>query len=121
MNLSLSESIPIALTWHVLIETQAQGQVVAWVAEVPDAKVIAESQEAAIAALQTQFTQRLANIKVLPLQISAEDAVNPWAKVMGALKNSESFIEWSDRYWAEKQQNVEDDEILSVEECLRVV
>jgi hypothetical protein len=53
MNLSLSQSTPIStLTWHVLVEPLEQGQVVAWVAEFPECRVLAESQEAALAALE---------------------------------------------------------------------
>jgi hypothetical protein len=117
MSLSLSQPTPaIALTWHILIETLEQGRVSGWIAELPECRVIAESQEAAIAALEVLLNQRMATIKVMPLQLAAENSENPWLKVGGALKDDPSFVEWSDRFWDEKQQNSEDDEILSIEE-----
>ncbi len=119
MNFSLSQPTPF--TWHVLIETLEQGQVAAWIAELPESKVVAESQEAAIAALKVLLSQRMSMIKVVPLQLPSDNFENSWAKVVGALEDNASFIEWSDRFWAEKQQSLDNEEILSVEECLRVM
>lgn len=123
MNLSLSQPAPTSstLTWHVLVETLEQGQVAAWVAEFPESRVIAESEEAAITALEALLSKRMATIKVVPLQLSSEKSENPWSKLCGILKEDASFAEWSDRFWAEKQENVEDDEILSIEESLRMM
>jgi hypothetical protein len=118
MNLSLSHSSSSStLMWHVLVETLGNGQIAAWVAEFPECRVVADSQDAAIAALEELLKHRLATIKVLPLKLSAEDT---WLQLSGILKDNASFVEWSDRFWAEKQ-NPEDDEELSVEESLRVM
>jgi hypothetical protein len=122
MNLSFSQTTPTAeLTWHVLIEILEQGQVAGWVAEFPECRVIADSQEAAIFDLETLLNQRMATIKVISLQLSTENSEDPWLKVSGALKDNASFVNWSDRFWEEKQQNPEEDEILSIEESLRVM
>ena len=120
MNLLLSQPKP-NLTWHVLVETLNQGQVAAWVAEFPHCRVVQDSQEAAIAALEILLKQRLEKIQVLSLQLSHLESENPCLKVCGSLKEDASFAEWSDRFWAEKQQSHEDDEVLSVEECMRVM
>jgi hypothetical protein len=63
----------------------------------------------------------MATVKVMPLKLSTENFEDPWLSLCGILKDDASFIEWSDRFWAEKQQNIEDDEILSVEESLSVM
>ncbi len=120
MNLVLSQSVP-RLTWHILVETLESGQVSAWVAEFPECRVVAGSQTAAIAALDVLLHNRMATIKVMPLQLSPENAEDPWVKVCGMLKDNASFIEWSDRFWAEKEQSTEDDDVLSVEESMRVM
>lgn len=57
----------------------------------------------------------------MTLQLAAENSENPWLKVSSALKDDASFVEWSDRFWEEKQQNPEEDEILFIEESLRVM
>jgi hypothetical protein len=120
MNLLLSQ--PTApLTWHILVETLEATQVAAWVAELPDCKAIAATEEAAIAALEALLNQRMATVKIRSFQLSSDPSENPWIKLCGLLQNDASFIEWSDRYWAEKQQISEEDEDLSVEESLRVM
>jgi hypothetical protein len=119
MNVSLLQPAT-TLTWHVLIDALDHGQVAAWVAEFPECRIVADSQEVAIAELETLLHQRMTTIKVMPLQLSSKNSKNPWVKLSGALKDNESFVEWSDRFWAEKQQNT-DEEILSVEECLEIL
>jgi hypothetical protein len=50
MNLSLLQpTLTSTLAWHVLVETLETGQIAAWVLEFPECRVMAESQEAAIA------------------------------------------------------------------------
>lgn len=48
-------------------------------------------------------------------------ADNPWKPLYGLLETDPDFAAWSDEFWAEKQRSHDDDEILSVEECLRVM
>jgi hypothetical protein len=122
MNLSLLQPVPVStLTWHILLETLEQGQISAWVAEFPECRVVAESQEAAILALEVRLNKRMASIKVMPLQLLSRNAENQWLSLCGVLKDDASFADWSDDFWAEKQQRIEDDEILSVEESLSVM
>jgi hypothetical protein len=120
MNPLLLQSKP-NLTWHVFVESLENKQVEAWVAEFPECRVVEDSQEGAIAVLEDLLNQRMAKIKVLPLQLSVGNSENSWIKIWGSLKDNVSFWEWSDRFWTEKQQSREDDEVLSVEECMRVM
>jgi hypothetical protein len=79
MNLSIFQPLSTStLTWHVLVETLEQGQIAVWVAEFLECKVVADSQEAAIAALEELLKHRMTTIKVLPLRLSSEDS---WFKV----------------------------------------
>lgn len=117
MNLALSTS---TLTGHILLETLEEGYS-AWIAEFSDCRVIAESKEAAIAALEILLNKRMETIEVIPLPISSGNSENIWLKLGGSLKDNPSFIEWSDRFWDDKQQNTDDDELLSVEDCLRLM
>jgi hypothetical protein len=82
---------------------------------------MAESQEAAISALKVLLSQRMASIKIVPLQLSSENLETSWLNLAGALQDNASFVEWSDRFWAMKQECIEDDGPLSVEESLRVM
>lgn len=120
MNLSLLQPAPTP-TWRILLETLDLGQTTAWVAEFPECRVVAESQEAAISALEVLLKKRLVTIKVFPLQLSSENSEHFWMSLCGSLKDNESFVEWSDRFWDEKQHNPQEDDILSVDESLRVM
>ena len=119
MNLALSTSAS-TLTGHILLETLENGYA-AWVAEFSDCRVIAESKEAAIGALEVLLTQRMATIEVIPLPIQSSHPNSIWLQLGGSLRDNPNFIEWSDRFWAEKQPNPDHDEILSVEECLKLM
>jgi hypothetical protein len=109
MNLSLSQPTS-PLMWHILIESLEHGQVAGWVAELPECRVVADSQELAVAALEALLNQRMANIKVMPLQLSSEESESPWVELAGALEQDASFAAWSDRFWAEKQAAIDEDE-----------
>jgi predicted RNase H-like HicB family nuclease len=123
MNLAVSKAQPLnTLSWHILLESQADGQVVAWVAEWPDCRVVAESREMAIEALKAMLDEKGKTIEVEPLSVvTATSEENPWEPLYGALKDNPEFIAWAEDFWAGKQRRKDDDEILSVEECMRVV
>jgi hypothetical protein len=116
-----------AIDWHMAVVNLENGQVAAWITEWPDCRVEAESREAAIEAVQVLLTDRLSTIEVIPFPapISAKPASsqtdNPWEPLYGLLKDDADFAAWADEFWAEKQRSHDDDEILSVEECLRVM
>jgi hypothetical protein len=115
------------IDWHMALANLENGQVAAWITEWPDCRVEAESREAAIEAIQVLLADRLKTIEVIPFPapISAKPASsqtdNPWEPLYGLLKDDADFAAWADEFWAEKQRSHDDDEILSVEECLRVM
>ena len=112
------------LDWHIVLETLNDGQVAAWIAEWPDCRVTAGGRKEAIAALKQSLGEKLKRIEVIPLSVSLDEsatAENPWEPFYGALKDDPDFIQWAAGFWAEKQCSHDDDEILSVEECLRVM
>lgn len=125
MNLAVSKPQSLnTLSWHILLEPQVDGQVVAWVAEWPDCRVVAESREEAIADLKVMLEDKGKTIEIEPLLIQTGEAAStehPLMKFAGIFKDDPDFIEWHEQFWAEKQRNKDDDEILSVEECLRVM
>jgi hypothetical protein len=64
MNLPISYS-PVPVSWHFLIETLSDDRVSAWVAQWPDCRVIADSRDDAIDALNEALEARLQRIEVL--------------------------------------------------------
>jgi hypothetical protein len=125
MNLAISQTEPTdTLSWHILLEQQADGQVTAWVAEWPDCRVVAASREMAIAALKAMLDEKGKTIEIEPLLIQPVKAAapeHPIMKFVGVFKDDPDFIAWHDRLWAEKQRSKDDGEILSVEECMQVM
>jgi hypothetical protein len=125
MNLAVPKPQSLnTLSWHILLESQADGQVAAWVAEWPDCRVVAESREMAIAALKAMLEDKGKTIEIEPLLIqpvAAETSGHPMMKFVGIFQDDPDFIAWHDRLWAEKQRNKDNDEILSVEECMQVM
>jgi hypothetical protein len=125
MNMPISSPAPF--TAHIMLETLADGQIAAWVAEVPDCRVIGESKASAIAALETTYEVRLRSIEVIPWQFQAnapvpeEAATQPLMAFAGIFKDDPEFKDWAERFWAEKQRSHDDDEILTLEECLQVM
>jgi predicted RNase H-like HicB family nuclease len=125
MNLAVSKAESTSvLSWHILLESQADGQVVAWVAEWPDCRVVAESREMAIESLKVMLDEKGKTIEIEPLLIQSVAAAapeHPMMKFVGVFQDDPDFMAWHDRLWAEKQRSKDNDEILSVEECMQVV
>jgi hypothetical protein len=80
------------LNWHVLLETLADGNFAAWVAELPESRVISESEEGAIATLEALIEPRITNIKVLQFDTESP-RINPWRELFGLYKDSKYFDE----------------------------
>lgn len=115
---------PAQLDWHIVLETLADGQVAAWIAEWPDCRVTAAGREAAIDAVKQLLDGKLKVAEVLSFPIEVAPAApppHPVMKFVGALKDDPDFCAWADEFWAEKQRSHDDEEILSVEECLKVM
>lgn len=69
MNLALSTS---TLAGRILLETLEEGYS-AWITEFSDCRVIAESKEAAIAALEILLTKRMETIEVFKKFLNRRD------------------------------------------------
>jgi hypothetical protein len=103
---------------HIILETLTDGRVAAWILELPDCRVIAESKEAAIKALKPLFDRRMEQIEIIPV---ASLVNNPWANFYGVLKDNPDLQQWANNFWAQKQQSHDDEPILSVADCLQVM
>jgi predicted RNase H-like HicB family nuclease len=111
---------PAQLDWHIVLETLADGQVAAWIAEWPDCRVTAAGREDAIAALKQALDEKSETSAVLAQSIELIPLEHPVMKFVGMLKDDSSFCACADAFWAEKQRSHDDEEILTVEECLSI-
>jgi hypothetical protein len=117
------------LDWHIVLETLADGQVAAWIAEWPDCRVTAGGREAAIESVKQSLANKLEAVEVVSLPIpfapqtvelaSEAPPEHPAMKFVGILKDDPNFAAWADGFWAEKQRSHDDEEILSLEEFLQ--
>jgi broad specificity phosphatase PhoE len=122
---------PAPLDWHIVLETLADGQVAAWIAEWPDCRVTAVGREEAIGSVKQSLADKLEAVEVVSFPIpftrqtvelaSEKSQEHPVMKFVGALKDDPDFNAWADEFWAEKQRSHDDEEILSVEDCLKVM
>jgi hypothetical protein len=95
MNLALiNTNSADALTWRILLETESDGQVKGWISEWPDCQVIADSEEAAIAQLESLLDERLNHVKVvqLPMQSEAGEQAKRILNLPGVDKDDPNFI-----------------------------
>jgi hypothetical protein len=60
-------------------------------------------------------------VEPLAIPISGPIGENPWQLIYGALRNDPEFIAWAEAFWVGKKRNKDNDEILSVEECMQVM
>jgi hypothetical protein len=58
-------------------------------------------------------------VEPLTIPISGPIGENPWQLIYGALRNDPEFIAWAEAFWVGKKRNKDNDEILSVEECMQ--
>jgi hypothetical protein len=79
MNLARANSqITAPMTWHLNGGSLANGQVAAWVAELPDCRVVAGSRDAAIAQLEPLVDERMKH---------------PAVKFIGVFENDPDFAD----------------------------
>jgi hypothetical protein len=112
------------LDWHIVLQTLADGQIVAWIAEWPDCRVTAGGREEALVAVRAALDEKLKAAEVISLPINillAAPSEHPVMKFVGILKDDPNFIAWSDAFWAEKQRSHDDEAVLSLEEFLQEV
>ncbi len=97
MNLPIATVEPTApMTWHLMVESLADGQVAAWVAELPDCRVVAGSRDAAIAQLEPLVDERLATIDAVEFQPQLNSftaAAHPALKFIGVFENDPDFAD----------------------------
>lgn len=109
MNLPIAHPfIPTPPHWHVLLETLADGNFAAWVAELPESRVISESEEEAIATLEASLEKRINNIKVIHFDTEST-RVTPWRGLFGLYKDSKYFDEVMDIIQAERDRLGDED------------
>jgi predicted RNase H-like HicB family nuclease len=82
------------LSWRMLLEQQADGQIVAWVAELPDCRVVAESREAAITQLEALVENRMAGIDAVEFHLPTQTMPHPLDDVPSIDKDDPAFIEF---------------------------
>jgi hypothetical protein len=124
MNIAIATP-PISLATsalQILLEALPDGQFAAWALALPDCRVVADSRDGAIAALEARLKERRGAIEVIEFpgafNVSSE---HPLLKLAGVLKDDADFVAWHDRFWAEKQQIDEDEELTSIEELMGVL
>jgi hypothetical protein len=107
---------------QILLESLPDGQFAAWALALPDCRVVADSREGAIAALETRLEERRGAIEIIEIPLLfTVSAEHPLLKLAGVLKDDADFAAWHDRFWAEKQQIDEDEELTSIEELMGIL
>jgi hypothetical protein len=99
---------PAQLDWHIMLETLADGQVAAWIAEWPDCRVTAAGRDDAIGAVKQSLADKLEAVEVVSFPIpftrqkielvSGESPEHPVMKFVGALKDDPNFCAWADEF-----------------------
>jgi hypothetical protein len=79
--------------WHLLLETLADGKITAWVAELPDCRIIADTREAAIAALEPLIEQRTAAIEAISFQPNLSAPEHPSFQFIGTFEGNTAFMD----------------------------
>ncbi len=106
MNLAIATVATAApMTWHLMVESLADGQVAAWVAELPDCRVVAESKESAIAQLEPLIEARMATIDAVEFHLptQAMNQPHPLDDVPAIDKDDPAFIEFMARLRADRE------------------
>jgi hypothetical protein len=111
MNLPVTQP-SAALNFHFLLEENINGQIVGTVAELPDCRVMAETQAAAIAELEEKLRDRLAKMTIVPvtMPVNSESVnsetepqrENPWEPFIGMYAGDPIFAEIAAELRAER-------------------
>jgi hypothetical protein len=106
MNLPIATVAAAApMVWHLMVESLTDGQVAAWVAELPDCRVVAGSRDAAIAQLEPLVDKRMAVIDAvefhLPIQTTPQP--HPLDDVPSIDKHDPAFIEFMAKLRADRE------------------
>ncbi|MEJ6488088.1 hypothetical protein N0Y54_43920 [Nostoc punctiforme UO1] len=98
------------LKLHILLERNNEGNVIASVLEFPNTQVEAPTTEQAVQELKKLLSTRLEKIEIIPLeiQLSQNEAENPWMKFAGVFKDDADFAEIANNLRAERNAVDED-------------
>lgn len=118
MNLHTASQSSTEMTWHILLESQANGRVLATVPALPNCTLERSNREEALEAIQQLLSERLAHVEVLPVHISPTvDAASfkeqSWQPFLGLFKDDRYFAELADELRAKRQ--IDDDEEISID------
>jgi hypothetical protein len=97
MNLPIATVETAApMAWHLMVESLADGQVAAWVVELPDCRVVAGSKEAAIAQLEPLVDVRMAMIDAAEFHLPTQEInqPHPLDDVPSIDKDDPAFVEF---------------------------
>ncbi|MBD2437022.1 type II toxin-antitoxin system HicB family antitoxin [Nostoc sp. FACHB-110] len=98
------------LTYDVLIENQADGQVRATLIGLPDCQGFGSTETEAIEKLSQSLQHRLEAAKIVTLEIETTKKNNPWLKIAGKYKDDPQFeqmLEYIQEYRRELDHNHE--------------
>ncbi|BBD70074.1 hypothetical protein NIES4072_64540 [Nostoc commune NIES-4072] len=98
------------LKLHILLSRNNEGNVIASVLEFPNTQVEAPTTEQAVQELKKLLSTRLEKIEIIPLeiQLSQNEAENPWMKFAGVFKDDADFAEIANNLRAERNAVDED-------------
>lgn len=96
---------PQNLTLNLMVERTESGRSVARVLELPSYQVEASTEEQAIAELRQMVINRLAQVKIMPLELPLVQLAqtNPWAEFIGMFEGDAEFAELTAELQAERQ------------------
>lgn len=79
--------------WNVLVETTEDGKAIATVLELPSVHAIADTQQEAIDRTQKLLSERLAQAKIVSIQIESDvsKAKHPVLEMAGIFKDDPDF------------------------------
>ncbi|WNZ47475.1 hypothetical protein Q2T42_06475 [Leptolyngbya boryana CZ1] len=82
-----------ASNWNVLVETTEDGKSIATVLELPSVQAIADTQNDAIDRAQKLLTERLAQAKIVSIQVGSDvsKAKHPVLEMAGIFKDDPDF------------------------------
>ncbi len=94
------------LKLHILVDGDAEGNVIASVLEFPNTQVVAPTTEQAVEELKKLLSTRLEKIEIIPVEIKLpqSEAKNPWMKFAGVFKDDADFAEITENLRGERNQ-----------------
>jgi predicted RNase H-like HicB family nuclease len=115
MNLRTTSPDSTGITLHILLEQQADGQILARVPALPNCTLERSTREEAIEAIQQLLSEKLSTVEVLPVHISPPSPALPhsWKPFLGMFKDDPYFAEIADELWAKRQ--IEDESEISID------